>query len=138
MIFFQGEFLLILVENHFSNSDINRVISTLEQIKTRLSLVERWNVSYIYERLQKLQGDLHQIHKRPSADEVRSSALFFFLKFYSIKNSFQTSMISDSVDVASKLDKIEQKSTEFSQVAKELDVRQNELSFFNYRICLYK
>lgn len=89
------------IENHFSNSEINRVISTLEQIKNRLNLIERFNVSYIYERLQKMQGDLHRIRKKPPVDE--------------------SSMTSDGVDVASKLDKIEQKSTEFSQLANELD-----------------
>jgi len=89
------------IEQRFSNTEINRLLSAIEQIKTRLNLIERLNVSYIYERLQQMQSDLHQVRKRPSVDE--------------------TSMISDSDDVASKLDTIEHKSTKFSQVANELD-----------------
>jgi len=61
----------ILVEQRFSNTEINRLLSAIEQIKTRLNLIERLNVSYIYERLQQMQSDLHQVRKRPSVDEVR-------------------------------------------------------------------
>jgi len=61
----------ILVEQRFSNTEINRLVSAVEQIKTRLNLIERLNVSYIYERLQQMQSDLHQVRKRPSVDEVR-------------------------------------------------------------------
>jgi len=80
------------IEKRFSNFEINRVISTIEQIKIRLNLIERWNVSYIYERLQKLQTPLNEM---PMNDE--------------------------DVDVSSKLDTIEQKSTHLSEVADELD-----------------
>ncbi len=46
------------------------MISTLEQIKSRLNLIERWNVSYIYDRLQKLQTDFNQIKKNTPFTEV--------------------------------------------------------------------
>ena len=71
----------ILVEQRFSTTEINRLLSAIEQIKTRLNLIERLNVSYIYERLQQMQSDLHQVRKRPSVDEVRFVFLRFFIKF---------------------------------------------------------
>jgi len=89
------------IEKRFSNFEINRVISTIEQIKIRINLIQRWNVSYIYDRLQKLQTDFNQIKKNTPLNEM--------------------SMNDDDVDVSSKLDTIEQKSTQFSEVANELD-----------------
>jgi hypothetical protein len=67
-----------LVEKRFSSFEINRVILSIEQIKTRLNLIERWNTSYLYDRLQKLQSDFKI--KSPT-DEVRfCHRLFFYLK----------------------------------------------------------
>ncbi len=57
------------------------MISTLEQIKSRLNLIERWNVSYIYDRLQKLQTDFNQIKKNTPFTEVwLKSISSFFVK----------------------------------------------------------
>ena len=95
-----------LVEKRFSNFEINRLISTIEQIKTRLNIIERWNVSYIYDRLHKLQTDFHHIKKN-------------------------SSLTDEDVDVASKLDAMEQKSTEFNEVADELEVRNDSIEIFD-------
>ncbi|CAF3376702.1 unnamed protein product [Rotaria sp. Silwood1] len=90
------------IEKRFSNFEVNRILSTIEQIKTRLNLIERWNVSYMYDRLQKLQRDFIQIKQKSPADETLMSG-------------------DDDVDIASKLTNIEQKSTQISEVANELD-----------------
>ncbi len=62
-IFFFGLLIENLVEKSFSNFEINRLISSIEQIKIRLNLIERWNISSLYHRLHKLQ-------LQPSTDEV--------------------------------------------------------------------
>lgn len=60
------------MEKRFSNIEINRVISTIEQIKNRLNLIERWNTTYLHDRLQKLQGDFYHLTNRsPPANEVK-------------------------------------------------------------------
>jgi hypothetical protein len=70
-----------LVEKRFSNSDIKRLISSIEQIKSRINVIERWNVSYIYDRLQKLQTDFNQIARnRLSAEVVFERSCFHCLK----------------------------------------------------------
>ncbi|CAF0946429.1 unnamed protein product [Adineta ricciae] len=89
------------IEKRFTNSDITRVLSSIEQLKNRLNVIERWNVSYIYDRLQKLHTEFNQI--KPNA------------------LSAETSMTHEDVDVSSKLDKVEAQSTHFSDVADELE-----------------
>jgi hypothetical protein len=66
-----------LVEKRFSNSDIKRLISSIEQIKSRINVIERWNVSYIYDRLQKLQTDFNQIARNRLSAEVVFERRFF-------------------------------------------------------------
>lgn len=66
-----------LVEKRFSSIEINRVISAIEKLKSRLNLIERWNTSYLHDRLQKLQGDFYHLTNRsPPANEVK---IFFGL-----------------------------------------------------------
>ncbi|CAF2781863.1 unnamed protein product [Rotaria sp. Silwood2] len=93
------------IEKRFSNVEINRILSTIEQIKIRLNLIERWNVSYIYDRLQKLQRDFNQIKQNSPSNEML----------------MHNDDDDDDVDISSKLYNIEQKSTQFSDVANELD-----------------
>lgn len=69
-----------------------------------MNLIERWNSSYIYERLQRLQADFNHMKKNTPSNEVTD----------------------EDIDVSSKLNIMEQKSTEFSEVSSELDVRLNE------------
>ncbi|CAF3820520.1 unnamed protein product [Rotaria sordida] len=90
------------IEKRFSNFEVNRIVSTIEKIKIRLNLIERWNVSYIYDRLQKLQREFNQIKQKSPLNEM------------SMNND-------DDVDISSKLYNIEQKSTQISDVANELD-----------------
>lgn len=61
-----------LVEKRFSTSEINRVLSAIEQLQNRLSTLERWNVSYLYDRLNRLQLSFHQFKKEkdPSHPEL--------------------------------------------------------------------
>ncbi|CAF1066101.1 unnamed protein product [Adineta steineri] len=89
------------IEKRFSSYEINRMISLIEDIKTRFNVIESWNVSYIYDRLQKLQVDFHQMKGNAHAAE--------------------SSMNNEEVDVSSKLDKIEEKSTHMSELADELE-----------------
>jgi len=89
------------IEKRFSTLEISRVISSIEQLRSRLSLIERWNVSYIYGRLQKLQTDFNQMNRNGLSAE--------------------SSMQNEEMDVSSKLGKIEEKSTHFSEVADELE-----------------
>ncbi|CAF4278744.1 unnamed protein product [Rotaria socialis] len=90
------------IEKRFSNFEINRILSTIEQIKVRLNLIERWNVSFVYDRLQKLQRDFNQVkHNRPETEMLMNN--------------------DNDVDISSKLENIEQKSTQFSEAADELD-----------------
>ena len=66
------------MEKRFSLIDINRVISTLEQIRRRLNLIDRWNKTYLQERLQKLQGGFSQLTKKSTpSTEVRYVRFFF-------------------------------------------------------------
>jgi hypothetical protein len=53
-----------LVEKTISNYEINRVILSIEKLKTRLNLIERWNMTNLYDRLHKLKAAL-------STDRVR-------------------------------------------------------------------
>ncbi|CAF1970058.1 unnamed protein product [Rotaria magnacalcarata] len=90
------------IEKRFSNFEINRILSTIEQIKVRLNLIERWNVSFVYDRLQKLQRDFNQVkHNRPETEMLMND--------------------DNDVDISSKLENIEQKSAQFSEAADELD-----------------
>ena len=66
-----------LVEKRFTNSDITRVLSSIEQLKNRLNVIERWNVSYIYDRLQKLHIEFNQIKPNALSAEVRIIRILF-------------------------------------------------------------
>lgn len=55
------------------------MLSAIEQIKLRVNLIERWNMSYIYERLQKLQRDFNQIKQNQPTVEVYSDLILYRL-----------------------------------------------------------
>ncbi|CAF0764910.1 unnamed protein product [Rotaria sp. Silwood1] len=43
------------IEKKFLNTELNHSLPVIEQIKTRVQLLENWNFSFIYNHLQKLQ-----------------------------------------------------------------------------------
>ncbi|CAF0879678.1 unnamed protein product [Rotaria sp. Silwood1] len=43
------------IEKKFLNTELNHSLPIIEQIKTRVQLLENWNFSFIYNHLQKLQ-----------------------------------------------------------------------------------
>lgn len=78
------------MEKRFSKIEINRVISALELIKNRLNLLERWNTTYLHNRLQKLQGDFYQLNKKsPPSTEVRISFDVFFSHVMRFRSAWQ-------------------------------------------------
>ncbi|UJR35178.1 hypothetical protein I4U23_027945 [Adineta vaga] len=43
------------IERKYSKVELNNALSTIEQLRTRLNTLEHWNLSLIYNQLQKLQ-----------------------------------------------------------------------------------
>jgi len=92
------------IEKRFSTSEMTRVLSTIEQIQIRLNLIERWNVSFLYDRFQRLQKDFHSTKKDKDRLHIGS-----------------TEMSMNDEDISFRLDHIEQKSKDFADVANELE-----------------
>ncbi|CAF4474708.1 unnamed protein product [Rotaria socialis] len=44
------------IETKFSNTQMNNSLTVIEQIKTRLNFLENWNISFVYNQLQKLNA----------------------------------------------------------------------------------
>ena len=44
------------MEKRYSKIDVPDVLSIVEQLKARVNVLERWNLSVIYSQLQKLQA----------------------------------------------------------------------------------
>ncbi|CAM4868992.1 unnamed protein product [Rotaria socialis] len=46
------------IETKFSNTQMNNSLTVIEQIKTRLNFLENWNISFVYNQLQKLNAQM--------------------------------------------------------------------------------
>ncbi|CAF0946011.1 unnamed protein product [Didymodactylos carnosus] len=96
------------IEKRLSSFEFNRLLTTLDSIKTRLMIVEKWNGTFFYNQLTKLHADFTRMASRVSklnSDDVQD---------------VETS--STDAELSEKLNVIEQKSSKLKEVSDELEI----------------
>ncbi|CAF0914285.1 unnamed protein product [Rotaria sordida] len=120
------------VEKKSLKMELNNILPSIEQIKTRINFLENWNFSFVYNQLQKLQVQI-LLNKNnfvsSNLQKIEYKSTYFPKKSNELDNLNQETkirlenMMHKNINnfVSSNLQKIEYKSTYFPKKSNELD-----------------